>query len=187
MEKKPGKKKYWPWGIVLFALLGAVIVYRSFRIHKISGWRDPVVEMHDQKITELGRKAKDLIKLIEEAEKTGDKIRYRELAKVTALNQIELDGEWQLLHEALRAQQLRSTKQPKGNLPDSAAFNVFSEQEKLEMLTQEYAVDLESLRLLKAQIGIMFSNEFRGRFLEEIHDTLTYEDFRTRDLKIDSR
>ena len=177
MKKETGGKKYWRWGVIVFALLGGIVVYRFFRAPQLGQWRDPVIETHDRKITELGNKAKDLSKLMVEAEKTGDKGRYMELAKKAALNQIELDQEWKSLHASLRVRQLGNLKYPQGDAASSTALHTFTESEKLELLTKEYALDLASLKLLKAQIGIMFSNEFRGKVLEEIHDTLVSEDF----------
>ncbi len=173
-------------GVIIFVLLAAGLVYRSWRTHQTSGWRDPVIEMHDQKINELGLKAKDLSKGMDEAEKTNDKIRYMEFVKKAALNQNELDQEWKLLHESLRARQLGKSKQPEMMDAGSPAFKVFREEEKLQMLAKEHPLDLASLRLLKTQIGILFANEFRERFLEEIHDTLAREDFDAKDLEMDS-
>lgn len=176
MKKRIRGGKYWRWGALVFILLGVIVCVRSFQVSKKVGLRDSVIERHDLRIEELKRKASSLSKLMAEAESTKDKVRYLELVKKAALNQIELDQEWKSLHESLRSRQLGKQASRKAGLPvPGGLMNTFTEQEKLEMLAKAYALDPKSLEFLKAEIGIMFSNEFRGNVLEEIHDTLASE------------
>jgi len=105
----------------------------------------------------LMRSANRLIEMTE-AEENGDTARYMELVALEANEKIQSDREMELLLEKVKEKRMPSYHSTESH---------FTESEKVAMLANAHGLSAQETAQLKAEIEVMFEDEFRERYRDE--------------------
>lgn len=159
-------------GWIALILLGAYVFWRS------ALWAGSLPDLFSppaadsQNYRDLEKAGKDLYGLMDvvyHAEEMRDSAKYLEAVGIAAKKSVEADAAW----ERWQAEENAARRGLKAGLEQGMfeywAPHRFSASEKIEMLAQSRGMDPADLRYLKAQLEILFQDEYLEKYGRHEH------------------
>jgi hypothetical protein len=151
---------------LLWALVGAALAAGGFAAWKL--WPRPSTRrqleelQHRTKLDELNRQMMNYSDAMYLAEELGDRKAYAENARQGAQKLIEADAEWNRLQE-LQGDQKGMMLGLRHGVTEEP-IHKFTEKEKFQMISEAHGLTEETARAVKAEIEMMFADEFAEKF-----------------------
>ncbi len=130
-----------------------------------------ILDPHTKRIEQLSSEFFDLQTQMITAETQRNESEYVKLAELIAQKDIEIDNE----NSGFLKELEKNNNGDKAEINQLLAEDGFSEEEKLKMLSTQYNLPLETARIFKKQIEIMFEDQLRDKYEDVSHEDIDYE------------